>query len=486
MSALVDPVPAASAAAGRGPLPRQLSALVRLAIPVVIARSGLMAMASVDLLMVGHYAAADLAWASLGAMAAGPLIGVLVGLLMGTMVTTALALGGGRAAAAGAAWRRSVPYGLAIGVAMAVACLFGEAFFRATGQGDGLAVGGGAVLAILGLGLPGIALYITSAFWLEAIGRPGPGMVLMIVGNVLNVGLNWVLVYGHLGLPAMGAEGSAWATTTMRWIMGLSLLAAIWWLPDRARWGVRGRSRTDTHTGTGTGTDTGTGTRTGRAADGGPGTGWRDQRRQGYAAAVSIGCESVSFTILALMAGWAGAIAVGAFSVALTIMAVVFMVALGVATATAAQVGIAWGSGDRAGARRAGWLGLGLDSVLMAVFAVGMLAAPDLLAAAFTSDPEVIRLAAAMIAVAAFAMVLDGGQTVMAHAVRGTGDTWVPSVLQATVYVGIMPVLAWALAYGLDRGPTGLMEAIILASVLALAGQSWRFAWLIRHRRPGA
>jgi MATE family multidrug resistance protein len=88
-----------------------------------------------------------------------------------------------------------------------------------------------------------------------------------------------------------------------------------------------------------------------------------------------------------------------------------------------------------------------------------------------------------MIALAAFATVLDGGQTVMAHAVRGTGDTWVPSALQAAVYVGIMPVLAWALAFRLDRGPLALMEAIILASVLAIAGQAARFAWLTRARR---
>lgn len=441
-----------------GLLRRQVAPLVRLAVPVVIARSGLMAMASVDLLMVGHFAADHLAWASLGGMAAGPLIGVLVGLLIGTMVSTALALGARDEAAAGAVWRRSVPYALVLGALMAVACLFGAPFFRAVGQADGLAEGAGRVLAILGLGLPGIALYITSAFWLEAIGRPGPGMVLMIAGNVLNVALNWVLVYGHLGLPAMGAEGSAWATTAMRWVMGLSLVATIWWLPEARRLGVRSR------------------------LDGPGGAAWCNQRRQGYAAAVSIGCESVSVTILALMAGWIGIAAVGAYTIALNILAVVFMIALGVSTATAARVGLAWGARDRAGAAAAGWIGLGLNSLLMAACGLGMALAPGALAGIFTSDAEVRALAAALVLVAAFATVLDGGQTVLAHAVRGTGDTWVPSALQAGVYVGVMPVLAWALAFPLDRGAPGLMEAVILASVLALAGQAARFAWLTRRR----
>jgi len=433
----------------------RLGPLVRLAVPVVVARSGLMVMASVDLLMVGHYGAEALAWVSLGSMAVGPLIGVLVGLLMGTMVSTSLAVGEGRADGVGAVWRRSVPYGLVLGAAMAVACLFGPAFFAATGQPPSLAEGGGRVLAILGAGLPGVALYITSAFWLEAIGRPRPGMVLMLLGNLVNVPLNWILVYGALGVPEMGAEGSAWATTAMRWGMGLSLAAVIWWLPGRESLAVRRRA----------------------------GGGWRDwaaQRRQGHAAAVSIGAESVSFSILALMAGWIGVAAVGAYAIAINLLAVVFMVALGLASATAVRVGIAWGARDRAEAAGAGWLGLALNTVLMGGLGVVMALLPESLAAVFTSEPEVLPVAAAMIFIGAFATVLDGGQTVLAHAVRGTGDTWVPSALQTGVYVGVMPAIAWGLAFGLERGATGLMEAVILASALALAGQAARFAWLTR------
>ncbi|MEQ8966929.1 MAG: MATE family efflux transporter [Azospirillaceae bacterium] len=435
----------------------RLKPLVRLAIPVVVARSGLMGMASVDLLMVGHYGAEALAWVSLGSMAAGPLIGVLVGLLMGTMVSTSLAIGEGRRTEAGAVWRRSVPYGLVLGAAMAAGCVFGPALFLATGQPPDLAEGGGRVLAILGVGLPGVALYITSAFWLEAIGRPRSGMVLMIVGNLVNVPLNWVLVYGALGVPEMGAEGSAWATTGMRWIMGLALLAMIWWLPGREALRVREKAG-------------------GRWRD------WAAQRRQGFAAAVSIGAESISFSILAMMAGWISIAAVGAYAIAINLQAVVFMVALGLASATAVQVGTAWGARDRAAASAAGWLGLALNSAVMGGLGLVMALFPESLAGIFTGEPSVLPLAAAMIFIGAFATVLDGGQTVMAHAVRGTGDTWVPSALQTVVYVGIMPAIAWGLAFGLERGATGLMESIVLASALALAGQAARFAWLARRR----
>ena len=400
---------------------------MRLAVPVVIARSGLMAMASVDLLMVGHYAADDLAWASLGGMAAGPLIGVLVGLLIGTMVSTALAFGARDEAAAGAVWRRSVPYALVLGAAMTVACLFGTPFFRAIGQADGLAEGAGRVLAILGLGLPGIALYITSAFWLEAIGRPGPGMVLMIAGNVLNVALNWVLVYGHLGLPAMGAEGSAWATTAMRWVMGLSLAAAIWWLPEARRLGVR--SRLAGPGGAALAQPAPPGLRRGRVDrlrerelydpgdDGGLDRHRRGRRLHDRAQHPRGGVHDRARRLD------------------------------GHRSPGRPRLG-------RQGPRRRGGGGLDrpgaqqpVDGRLWPGHGAGARGAGRHLhrrrggphpRGGPGPDRRVRH------------PVLDGGQTVLAHAVRGTGDTWVPSALQAGVYVGVMPVLAWALAFPLD------------------------------------
>lgn len=430
--------------------------LLRLAAPVVVARSGVMVLIFVDTVMVGRFSSEQLAFLGIAMAPIMVLIVTSIGLLMGTLVVTAGAFGGGRHRDCGAAWRRSLPYAVVVGGAAAGVCALGGDVLAFLGQPASLADGGGPVLRALGFGVPGFLLYITTAFFLEGLRRPLPGMVAMLIANAVNVGLNWILIYGNLGFPAMGAEGAAWATTAVRTGLAVALVAYVLTMVDHETFGVR------------------------RAPTGG----WRGgatQRRIGFAAGAAIGGEALAFGIVNLFAGLLGEVATAAYAISFNLFAMVFMVAIGLGAATAIRVGIATGAGDTHGRDMAAWTGLGVNTVAMGGLAIVFASVPSDLVAAYTEDPTVAAVAVTLVSFMAWILVFDGGQAVMANALRGRGDTWVTTGLQAFAFIGVMVPAAWALAFVLKRGVVGLYEAVLIATALSLGLLCIRFVRLSRR-----
>ena len=115
----------------------------------------------------------------------------------------------------------------------------GEWSLLALGQSPSLAIEGAEVLAMFGWGMPAVLLFAATTMFLESIGRPLPGMVFMLVSNVLNVALNWLFIYGHLGAPEMGAEGAALATTIARWAGTAGLFGWVYATLGASRLGAR-------------------------------------------------------------------------------------------------------------------------------------------------------------------------------------------------------------------------------------------------------
>ena len=433
---------------------RHVRDLMRLAAPVIVARTGLITMAIVDTVMVGRFSVQELAYLTIGMATITTLIVAMTGLVLGTLVVTAAAYGAGKPLQCGATWRRSLPFAFAIGAAGALICAFGQPLLLVFGQSPELAAAGGRVTQVIGLGLPAATIFVTSSFFLEGIKRPLPGMAMMIAANILNVVLNWILIYGHLGFAPLGALGSAWATTGVRVFLAVGLVSYITcMLPERAIYGID------------------------RPAGGGWRS-WRRQRRIGYAAGASLGVEAGAFSILSIFAGWLGPLALGAYSIVLNLIAFAFMVAIGFGSATAVRVGIAHGRGDHAEAARAGWSGLVVNTVAMGAFALIMAMFPAGLVAIYSPDPNLAALTIPAVALAAWVLMADGGQAVMANALRGRGETWVTTACHVFSYLLVMVPLSWFLALPAGRGVIGLLEGILLASIISLMLLGGRFQWL--------
>ena len=303
---------------------------MRLAFPVMLARLGVLTIVTMDTAMSGHASGADLAWYSVAIAPQIPLMLVGIGLLMGTIVMTAQAVGGGTPERCGAIWRTAMVHAAIAGVVMAVACAFGETFLLATGQPDEIAVGGGRVLTALGYGLPAILLYVATSFFLEGIGRPVPGMVIIIGANVLNVGLNWLLIVGHGGLPALGAEGAAIATSIVRWCMFAAAALYVLRYVNRRRFGITA------------------------ASDPAQRLGPR-MRRIGLPMGIAHGLEASAFAVMTLFAGLLGAAEVGGYSIPMNLLALAFMGGIGLSTAASVRVGNAVGRGAGPGGSRSAW-----------------------------------------------------------------------------------------------------------------------------------
>lgn len=441
-----------------GRLRRHVTELIRLAAPVVVTRAGILTMATADAAMLGRSTVEQVAYHGLGV---APFIVITVtgiGLLFGTVVMTSHAVGREDFTACGPIWRRSLPYAAALGLGAAVLSQFGKPFFLLTAQPPDLADGAGSVIAILGWGAPGTLLFYTTAYFLEGLRRPVPAMIVMIGANLLNILLNWMLIFGNLGFPALGADGAATATTIVRSAMAFMLIAYVWWMADRDRYAIRrplGRGW------------------------------WRDaaeHRRYGYAAGTSYGIESVAFGAISFYAGILGALALAAYTLQHIVFALVFMIALGIASATSVRVGIAHGREDWADRALAGWTGLGLVSLILGSCGVVVLAWPAEIAGLLTSERELVTATAPLITLAAYALVADGGQVVMASALRGAGETWVPTAMHIVSYALVMLPGCWILAFPMGYGAEGLVAGIVIASVVSVTLVSSRFWFISRVR----
>ena len=329
-------------------------------------------------------------------------------------------------------------------------CQAGQWFFLITGQPEHLAIGGGLVVAIFGFGIPAVFFYAATSFFLEGSNRPFPGMVVMLAANFLNAGLNWVLIFGHWGVPELGAAGAATATTVVRWLMFISLALWLLWTTDRVRFGLTGKADNNKVIA-------------------------KTLLRIGQPLAIAHFIEATAFSSLTLFAGLLGTVPLAGFQISINLVAVVFMMALGFATAASIRVGHAVGRNDYVNARRAGWVAFSLATAIMVIFSLIFRFFSEELAAIYTDDPVVAQIAMQTISIAAIVLVADGLQGVLIGALRGMADVVKPMLGYLVILWGLTVPLAYI--WGVERGggAPALMTAVLIGLVLLTLFFSVRF-----------
>lgn len=433
-----------------GRLRRHSSELLRLATPIVISRSGFLFLVMADTVMTGHFDAEELAYLAIGLGLIMPMMITSLGMIMGTLVLTANSYGAGKFSQCGPVWRRSLGYAFTLGVICIGIGYFGNELLLLTGQTPDVSRHGGEIMWIVSLGLPGHLLFLSSAYFLEGIGRPSLAMIIMVAANILNVCLNWLLIDGPFFGEPMGAAGAAWATTATRWFMAASLALIVWNLRDRDVYAIH-------------------------APLSGGFRSWQELRRIGYAIGMSVGVESLAFACLNAFAGWLGKMPLAAYGLTLNLMALAFMLAIGIGSATAVRVGIAFGRGDIPDAALAGWTGLGANVLVMCGTGVIAYFFNVPLAGFYTDDPALLAEAAITVAFITWIFVPDGGQAVMANALRGRKDVWMPTVIQTASFFGVMVPYGYMSAFVWGKGTVGLFEGILAGCIVSLFALSYRF-----------
>ena len=439
-----------------------LRATIRLAAPVMVSRLGILTIVAADTAMTGWAGTRELAALAISAAPHTPLLLIGVGLCTGTIVLASQAEGAGKRTETGfilrAAWRQA----WIAGVILLGLFHTGEWSLLALGQTPSLAIEGAEVLAMFGWGMPAVLLFAATTMFLEAIGRPTPGMILMLVANVLNAGLNWIFIYGHLGAPEMGAEGAALATSIARWIGAAGIIAWVYVTLGGSRLGVRpGRLRLGVR-------------RRRRARRAG-----RRLLSVGIPIGVAHGFEAGAFASLTVFAGWLGGTEVAAFGIVLNLFALPFMPALGLATAANIRVGQAFGRRDREGAREAAWAAFRIVIALQACVALGYLLFAGFLAGLYTGEAAVLAAAVPAVRIVGLVLLPDALQVVLVGCLRGLSDVWPATGLFMAAFWGTMVPSAWWLGVHLELGAPGLVASVGIGCIAAVALLAFRFRHVV-------
>ncbi len=426
-----------------GVIVSDLIELLRLAGPVVLSRLGIMVMGLTDAIVVGHFSATQLGFHAMAWAPTSVFVTMTVGLLVGVQVMASRAIGADKPHETGAVLRRGLVYSLWLGLAgAALLAIAGPPLMHHAGLDKALAHGATAPLIVFSLSLPMFALSVTLSFWLEGLGRPGLVTVTMWIANLINLAVNLLLVPGTFGLPALGAVGAAWATFVARAAFAAMLAVVIVRLKDAKAMGVFDKPAPDL------------------AAE-------REQRRVGYGAGGSNLFEAGAFAGMSLVAGWLGGYSVAAWAVVLNVVAVIFMVPLGLSTATAVQVGRAYGARDSKGMSRAGWIAFGVTAAFALLVSALLFPLRHLVAEAYTSDPAALALIGPALALSCLFLLPDAVQVVCAQALRARGEVWIPTTTHMISYALIMGPLAWWLALPMKLGVNGIVWSVIITSFIA-------------------
>ncbi len=436
-----------------------LKDLLHLAWPVVMARIGIMTMGLTDVIVVGNWSGLELAYSSLALAPTSIIITTAVGLMMGVQVMTARLLGQGRRAEVGGVLRRGVAYSLQLGFAsMLGLILIGPWALRQIGLADGLAEGASPVLIVFALSMPGYLVSVAAQFFLEALHRPRAGMWAMWIANGVNLALNLLLVPDILGLGMDGAVASAWATVFARTSLAVFLIIYIVRLPEARALGIFSRPERDL------------------PAE-------REQRKIGYGAGSSYFIEVGAFAAMTFIAGGLGAVETSAWAIVLNVSAMVFMLPMGLASATAVLVGRAHGARDGRGVLRAGLVGIGVVTALTLLVALVVWPGAPLIASAYNRDPELLAVVIPALVLTTLFFVADGIQVVSASANRAAGDVWWPTIMHFLSYTVVMMPLGWWWAH--EIGVNGLVWAVIVASLVSSALLTGRFVRVARRLSRG-
>jgi MATE family multidrug resistance protein len=439
---------------------REFRPMLALAWPVVVAELGWMFMGIVDTIMVGRLAPEAIGAVGLGSSVYVALAVFGMGILLGLDTFVSQAFG----ARSIVECHRWLLHGLYLALlasgpitALAIAA---SASMPWWGMHPAVLALVEPYLATVAWGSLPLLVYAACRRYLQAMNLVRPVMFVLLSANLVNAGLNWVLIFGHLGAPAMGTTGAAWATVAGRTYMAGALLAIIGLHERRERLGLA---------------DTPLGLDWSRL--------WR-LVRLGVPAATQVTAEVGVFAAATALAARLDPIQLASHQIALNVASVSFMVPLGVASAGAVRVGQAMGRRAPHDVRHAGWTALAIGVGFMACAALAFLVAPIPIIRLFTHDGTVIATGVTLLAIAAAFQLFDGMQGVATGILRGLGDTRTAmlSNLAGHWLLGL-PVgyaLCFALGWGVSGLWLGLSLGLISVSLVLIA------TWTVRtrHLRP--
>lgn len=438
-------------------LRKESGALLKIGLPVIIAQLLQTSMNFVDTIMVGNFSAHALASVAVGGAIFMPVLMLAAGTLMAVNPIVAQLLGARDFRHIGVHARQS----LWLSQLLAFVLFF---VMRNTGfvmvwmdVEPSIIPTAVAYLSALSWGIFPVTAYMALRYFNEGISVTRPGMYMALAGLITNLIGNYILIYGKLGFPQMGAKGSGYASAISMGVMFVGMLVFTVRHKPYKRFAIFSKFK------------------------------WpeklyfKEQLSVGIPIGVSSTMEVTMFAAVSLLMGSLGTVIVAGHQIAINFAAMTFMVPFGLSTAITVRVGNAAGRQNMAEARFRGFTGVALSVAFMTFTALVMVTIPNLITGMYTDNLAVKEVAVSLLYMAAIFQISDGLQVSSYGALRGLKDTKIPMIVNLIAYWLVGLPLAYYLGITKEAGPQGLWIGLIAGLTVAAILHNVRF-W--RETRP--
>jgi MATE family multidrug resistance protein len=403
----------------------EAAALWQLAWPVLIGQLATVGMSVADVAMTGHLSAEDLAAVALGASLWSIVLVTVMGVMISINAVVAHEVGAGKFERIPHIMRQSMWMAAGVGLLACLLLNLSTIVFDYLQLAPAVHAKASQFVHVISLGMPAFAMYRALYSYTASINQTKPVMVIALLGLGFNIIVNWLLIYGHWGLPQLGATGCAVATGVGMWLM---LGAMLWWTHHSP---VYHQTFPFTH----------------KEAPHWPEI--RSMLRIGLPIGVTYFAEVSAFAAVGLLVARFGIVPVSANQIALNFSSLVFMVPLSLGIALTTRVGQSLGEGDAVRARFISLVGVGLSLGFAVLSAAFITLFRHEIAAAYTSDAAVQTMAASLMLFAAIFQLSDATQVSASCAIRGYKVTRTPMLIHLMAFYGFALPIGCALGLGL-------------------------------------
>lgn len=421
---------------------RHLYDMFKLATPIIISRLAMMMMALVDYALVLRYSPEQAKWLTLALGATDGIFGACIGLTIGVPVLISRYYGAGSFNAIGKVWRQGIIWSNITGALLMVAVIMVSPYLMSIFGNKEIADDAFPLVVVYAASFVPAMIAMTGNSLLESTENAKPVLLAAVLSNVLNLFCNLVLIYGLLGFPELGALGAAYATLIIRIFMGIFISLYIMLYKHAKKYNIRSFSLNSILR-------------------------WREFCVIGLTAAISIAAEGGGFSILTMMTSRLSDVQAGSLGITMRVMGTMFMIGLGLSTATSVRVGIARGRRDFADQIFALIVGSVLTIALLLILGSICIAFNTEIAQIFSKDAAIIALAASLISIAFLAFIPDSLQVVFGQSLRTAGIVTWPTITDITHFAFLMPSLGYILAFTFGYEEYGFLYAIIISLWLA-------------------
>ncbi len=432
--------------------------VAQIGIPIVIAQLLNISMGFVDTVMTGNYSAEALAAVSSSHHLVMPLLMFVAAVISAGQAITAQYVGAGRRKLdVGKVTAHGLLIGLIFAILLIIYTRIAPLFLPFFGFEVPVIALAADYLKAFAWGLPGTIIFISFAGFYAGISRPLVTMMVSFIMLAMNIIGNYTLIYGHFGFPESGAVGAGWASTLSAWSGAIAILV-ITFLHKEFRDYIPGRHVFRVYSSL-----------------------LKQILKIGLPSGLSIIFEASMFAVFSLLMGRFGVNVLAGSQIALNCASITFMIPLGLSFAITTNVAVYVGQEKYRDARLAGLAGYTVSICCSIISATVLILLNHQIAAVYTNNTELIRIAATLLIFAGIFQLSDGLQVSGMGILRGYKDTRIPMISNLVSYWGVGMTLGYGLGFILDYGAQGMWIGIIIGLSVAAVLHGLRFKSVATH-----